>query len=165
MNGIVIFGKEYAPNGQRKSADAIQKKLDRIANKSNGGERARLHKEFLAELLHKELVIIYAQILKESKIDVFGNLDFEVAASIDKRLKRVAKLKENRIIVKLNAVALPERALKYIVAHEMAHLITKKHGKKFWKVVESIYPAFGEGERLFIDNEEVLRIPLNRAIG
>jgi predicted metal-dependent hydrolase len=164
MNSIVIFGRKYKATAKSEGKDILQRKLDKLIAKSNGGDQARIIKEFLSDLLHSELFNIYGQIRDESKIDVFGNLDFEVAETIDKRRKRIAKMKDNRIIIKLNAVSLPRSALKYIVAHEMAHLFTKKHGKKFWKIVESIYPSYEEGQKQFIRKEEILKAPLSRIL-
>ena len=69
---------------------------------------------------------------------------------IDGKRGRIAKLKRNKILVKLSAVASPESALKYVVAHEIAHIFTKRHSKKFWRVVETIYPDFEEGQKLFM---------------
>jgi predicted metal-dependent hydrolase len=158
MNSLVIFGKRYIPKGRKQ--DDIQRKLNRLFAKTNGKETAHIVREFLADLLHAELAEIYDQIVNDSKIDVFGNLDFEVAETIDERSQRIAKMKENRIIVKLNAVSLPRNALKYVVAHEMAHLMTKKHGKKFWKALGSLYPSYEKGQKLFAGNEELLTTPL-----
>ena len=158
MNSLLIFGKTYKPKGRRK--DDIQRKVNRLAAKSNGKDMAQSIKEFLTDILHQELAELYGQIVNDSKIDVFGNLDFEVAETIDKRRRRIAKMKENRIIVKLNAVSLPKDALKYVVAHEMAHLLSKKHGKKFVKVLESLYPNYSEGEKIFIGNQEILKAPI-----
>jgi predicted metal-dependent hydrolase len=151
MRMITIFGKKY---GKRKytEEDSVQRKIKKIITCYNGKDSNLMVKEFLTNLLYSEMHNIYDQIRAESKIDVFGNLDFEVADKIDGKKQRIAKIKENKIIVKLNAVSLPKSALKYIIAHEMAHLITKKHGKKFWKIVESIYPTYEEGKKLFVHN-------------
>ena len=155
MRMITIFGKKY---GQIKNAeeDSIQRKITKIITSHNGKDSSLMVKEFLSNLLYSVMHRIYDQIMAESKIDVFGNLDFEVADKIDGKKQRVAKIKENKIIVKLNAVSLPKSALKYIIVHEIAHLTTKKHGKKFWKIVESIYPDYPKGQRLFNDSEEIL---------
>ena len=104
-----------------------------------------------AELFYSQLLKIYEQIKSEGKIEVFGDLDFEIVGKIDNKKQRIAKLKGNKILVKLNAVMLPKSALKYMIVHEMAHMLTKRHTKKFWKVVETIYPNFEIGEKLFIE--------------
>jgi len=164
MRIITIFGKRY---GQTKNEeeDSIQRKITKIFTSYNEKELSLVVKEFLTSLLYSEMYKIYDQITAESKIDVFGNLDFEVADKIDGKKQRVAKIRGNRIVLKLNAVSLPKSALKYVIAHEMSHLITKKHGKKFWKIVESIYPEYGEGQKLFLRNEKILKAPLIKALG
>jgi len=105
-------------------------------------------KDSLTELLYSELFRIYDQIRKERRIEVFGNLDFEVVGAIDNKKHRIAKLKGNKILVQLNAVRLPRSALKYIIAHEIAHTLTKRHTRRFWKIVETIYPNFEIGQNL-----------------
>ena len=159
MRMITIFGKKYSKIKYAEE-DSIQRKITKIITSHNGKDSSLMIKEFLTNLLYSEMHRIYDQIIVESKIDVFGNLDFEVADKIDNKRQRVAKIKENKIIVKLNAASLPKSALKYIIAHEMAHLITKKHSKKFWKIVESIYPGYEKGQKLFVRNEDILKAPL-----
>ena len=83
-------------------------------------------------------------------------MDFEIVKKIDGKKRRIAKLKGNKILVKSNAVALPKSALRYIIAHEIAHLFTKKHGKRFWKIVRTIYPSFEKGRELFVKYERFL---------
>jgi len=36
--------------------------------------------------------------------------------------------------------------MKYIIAHELAHLIVKRHTKKFWEIVKRIYPRYERGK-------------------
>jgi predicted metal-dependent hydrolase len=101
-----------------------------------------------ADLLYSRLLNIYEQIKREGKIEVFGDLDFEIVEKIDNKKERIAKLKGNKILIKLNAVALPKSVLKYVIVHELAHTIAKRHTKKFWKTVELICPDFKEAQEL-----------------
>ncbi|RLG85742.1 MAG: hypothetical protein DRO15_07130 [Thermoprotei archaeon] len=41
--------------------------------------------------------------------------------------------------VRLKAVALPELALKYMIARDIALIFNRRH-KRFWKTVKIIYP-------------------------
>jgi len=116
------------------------------------------NKEFSADLLYSQLFKIFDQIKKEGKIEVFGDLDFEVVEKIDNKKQRIAKLKGNKILVKINAAALPKSALKYIIVHEMAHILTKRHTKRFWKTVETIYPNFKIGQKLFMEYGKFLKL-------
>ena len=100
--------------------------------------------------LYSKLSDVYDQVKSESRIDVFGSLDFEVVRSIDGKKQRIAKLKGNKILVHVNARRLPKTALKYVVVHELAHSIMKGHQRGFWKVVKSIYPNFETGHNLLM---------------
>ncbi len=112
-----------------------------------------------AKLLYPQLLEIYEQIKSEGKVEVFGDLDFEIVEKIDNKRHRIAKLKGNKILVKQDAIALPKSALKYILAHEIAHIFTKRHSKKFWKIVQTIYPDFEVGEKLLMKYAEMLSAP------
>jgi predicted metal-dependent hydrolase len=83
-------------------------------------------------------------------------LDFEIVEKIDNKKERIAELKGNKILIKLNAVVLPKSALKYIVVHEIAHAITKRHTKRFWEIVETIYPNYGIGQKLLAKYRKLL---------
>ncbi len=102
------------------------------------------------EAFYLTLSDIYEQIRTERRIDVFGNLDFEVVRSIDGKKNRIAKLKGSKILVHVNARLLPKSALRYVIAHEIAHTLTKRHTRRFWKVVKAIDPKFEIGQSLLM---------------
>jgi len=109
-----------------------------------------------AEKLYSKLSQIYDEILADGTVEVFGNLDFDIVEKIDNKKDRVAKLKANKILVKINAVKLPKKALKYIIAHEVAHTLSKGHSKKYWKLVKNIYPNYETGKKLLVKHKEKL---------
>lgn len=121
-----------------------------------------LTKEHLNDLLYSQLLEIYNQIKKEGKIEIFGNLEFEIVEKIDNKKQRIAKLNRNKILVKLNTIRLPKSALKYIIAHEIAHTFTKRHTKRFWKILETIYPNYKRGRKLLIKHGKFLYNPLTK---
>jgi hypothetical protein len=90
---------------------------------------------------------ILKEFLEQGSIEVYGNLRV-VVTSFD----RVACLKENTIYVSIKARGYPDSVLRYIIAHELAHLAVKRHTWRFWKVVRIIYPEYEKGK------EELLRI-------
>jgi hypothetical protein len=113
-------------------------------------------KELLTNFLYSKLITIYDQIRREGNIEIFGDLDFKVVEKIDGKKERIAKLDGKKILVKLNALALPESALKYIIAHEIAHTFTKEHTRRFWKIVETIDPNFEIGKKYLMGQAQVI---------
>ena len=156
MKKIAIFGKNHAIVEQESKRDSIRVVNNRIIIKTHERSPEDLLKEFLAERLYSELIKIYEQIRKEGKFEIFGDLDFEIVEKIDNKKQRIAKQKGNKILVKLNAVVLPKSALRYVIAHKIAHIFTKRHTKKFWKIVRTIYPNFEVGQNLLEKHKEFL---------
>jgi predicted metal-dependent hydrolase len=100
------------------------------------------------ETLHRRLVSVYEEMKRSEKFELSRDLDFQVTKQIDGKKQRVAKLKGNRVLVTVNTVSLPRSALKYVIAHEVAHKFTKKHSERFWQVVENLYPQYKHGRGL-----------------
>ena len=50
--------------------------------------------------------------------------------------------KHGGIRVNWRLIHLPTRLGDYVVAHEVAHLLEMNHSKRFWAVVESVYPEW-----------------------
>jgi len=143
---VTIFGKRFNVVEERSDRDQVRLEGSRVYVATATRPPSSLLKEFLEGLLYSKLLRIYDHM--EKKVEVFGNLDFEVLERIDRNKRRVAKIRGNRVLVKLNAVALPEIALRYVVAHEVAHVLNKKHTRRFWKTVELICPDFKRGQGL-----------------
>jgi Zn-dependent peptidase ImmA (M78 family) len=85
--------------------------------------------------------------LTDNGVEVYGDLGIEVAD-----MDTLALLKGNKIYINVEARRYPESVLKYIIAHELAHLIVKRHTRKFWEIVRGIYPEYERGR------EELLKI-------
>ena len=152
----MIFGKRFSIVERRSDSDFVEVKGRVIVVNRKKRTARSLLKEFLAEKLYSRLIELYEEMMKCGKVEVLGDLDFEVVGSIDNKRRRIAKLKGNKILVRLNAVALPEPALKYIIAHEVAHIFNKRHTKRFWRMVETIYPEYEVGLKLLREYEELL---------
>jgi predicted metal-dependent hydrolase len=95
---------------------------------------------------------LFKELMEQNGIEVYGNLKI-VVANIDK----VAFLKGNTIYVNIKARGYPDFVLKYIIAHELAHIAVKRHTWRFWKVVRMVYPEYEKGK------EELLKIAKGRA--
>jgi hypothetical protein len=107
------------------------------------------------------------EFLEEGRIEVevYGNLKI-VVTSFD-RPSRIAFLKGNTIYVSIKARTFPDFVLKYIIAHELAHLAVKRHTWRFWNIVGIIYPEYEKGkeELMKITREELMKRNITVAPG
>jgi len=91
--------------------------------------------------LQNSLNSILADFLDNNGIEIAGNLTIEVAD-----LDVLALVKGSTIYVNGKARRLPRYILRYIMAHELAHLLIKRHTEKFWEIVRHIYPQYEKGK-------------------
>ncbi len=157
MRILKILGEEYQVVYGNSREDRVDFKEGKIYVNSKNTPSGKLIKEALSDYLYTELLGMYEKIKNEKKLEILGDVKFEVKEKIDEKKNRIAKLKHNKITVKLNAISLPQEALKYMMAHEMAHLITKKHNERFWNIVKTIYPKYEIGQDLIEKHENDLK--------
>jgi predicted metal-dependent hydrolase len=105
----------------------------------------------------QRLEAILKEFLEQGRIEVYGDLKI-VVTSFD-RPNRIAFLKGNTIYVSIKARTFPDSVLRYIIAHELAHLAVKRHTWRFWKIVGIIYSEYEKGkeELLKIVREELMK--------
>jgi len=148
MKKLKILGEQYQVVHGNSEEDRVDFKDGKIHVNSKNTPSGKLIKEALSDYLYTELLGMCEKIKNEKKLEILGQVRFEVKEKIDGKKNRIAKLSHNKITVKLNAISLPQEALKYMLTHEMAHLITKKHNDRFWNIVKTIYPEYEIGQDL-----------------
>jgi predicted metal-dependent hydrolase len=97
-----------------------------------------IHNDEVKEFQLK-LEAILKEFLDQGSIEIYDNLRI-VVTSFNKP-SRIAFQKGNTIYVSIKARRYPDSVLKYIIAHELAHLVVKRHTWRFWKVMRIIYPG------------------------
>ncbi len=55
---------------------------------------------------------------------------------------------KNSICFSWRLMLYPEKAIDYVVIHELSHILHHDHGKEFWKTVEKYMPDYKEAEKL-----------------
>ncbi len=103
----------------------------------------------LIEDFRRELHEIANELTTKNGVEIHGKLKIEVS-----EMDTLALLKGNRIYLNVNAKDYPRHILKYILAHEMAHLAIKSHSKKFWEIVRNIYPDFTRARDDLLQREQ-----------
>ena len=98
-------------------------------------------KRVLKDRFRKRVEGILNELLERNGVEIFGDLKIEVA-----NMDTPALIKGNRIYIDVSLAKYPKYILKYVIAHELAHLIVKRHSKKFWEIVKRIYPQYERGK-------------------
>ncbi len=58
---------------------------------------------------------------------------------------------KKNITLNLKLICLPEQIVKYVIFHELIHLIYKRHDKKFWETVSQKHPNYKEHEQKLLE--------------
>lgn len=149
MERINIFGENFSILQKKSDQNHVRVVDNKVIVESGERSSESLLKGFLTEMLYSKAYEIFDDIKSKEEVDIFGDVEFEILEKIDNKKERIAKIKGNKILLKLNAVALPKEALKYIIVHELAHVLIKNHTRRFWKTVKAMYPDFEKGKKLF----------------
>lgn len=148
IDALSMFGTEYGVEFE-KGEELVRQEGGRIIVQAPTKQKANaLLNEFLDDRLAAKLHSFLEEILAKGSVSITAPLDFVIVGTIDGKRKRIAKLKGNTIYIRRDAIELPEEALRYIVAHELAHLFVKQHTPKFWEIVSLLYPSFPKGKDL-----------------
>jgi len=107
-----------------------------------------------------KLEAILKEFLEQGSIEVYGSLRI-VVTSFD-RPSRIAFQKGNTIYVSIKARRYPDSVLRYIIAHELAHLFVKRHTWRFWKIVGIIYPEYEKGKEQLKNNKDRKEVNTNQ---
>jgi len=99
------------------------------------------NKEKVENNFANRIKALLKELIERNEVELFGNLEVEIV-----NMDTPALIKGNKIYVNINAEKYPNYILKYILAHELAHLLVKRHTKKFWEIVKRIYPQYEKGK-------------------
>ena len=65
----------------------------------------------------------------------------------DQRSRWGSCSRSGAIALNYRLIQMPPSVRRYILVHELAHIVHPNHSRRFWRFVESIDPAFKESER------------------
>lgn len=107
--------------------------LINVSNKDNAAKV--LEKWFRERCLEKVSEYVNKYSIELKKIPI------EVKVKEQKR-KWGSCTYDNKILLNWRLIMAREKAIEYVVVHEMCHMIHKNHSKEFWREVEGILPQF-----------------------
>lgn len=62
--------------------------------------------------------------------------------------------KANNLNFNFRLIFTPKPIINYVIAHEVAHIVHKNHSKKFWNLVENLYPNYKEAKKFINKNSQ-----------
>lgn len=142
-NLVVVLPREY-----KKSNDLLEKHDNWIASKKVEIEQAlrlakklKLNKKRSEEELKKLVNLV---VKKDEKV-----LGVRIKIPFYRRMNSKWGSLSSKGNLTLNPILryLPDEAIEYVIFHEIAHSISRKHDKIFWSVVSSHYPDHNVIER------------------
>lgn len=142
-NLILVLPKEYQ-NGSdllEKHHKWIAKKRDEIQQAFKLSRRLKLNESRNDDDFKK---FVNSTIKKDE-----GILGIRINKLFYRRMKSKWGSLSGKGNLTLNSILryLPDRIISYVIFHEIAHSISRKHDKKFWNVVSTVFPDHNMIER------------------
>ncbi len=133
---MFIFGEIYKIKYKISKKNNVHIAAKEITIEEKEGKHHEFFKAYLKEALLEKILKLANAIstrynLNYTKINIRNTLGRWGSCSSKKHLSFSLKLS-----------LAPHNIIEYVVAHEMAHLKEMNHSKKFWKLVEEIYPEY-----------------------
>lgn len=131
---LPLFGREYTVSygsGLKNDVFMEDNRIIVTGNKTKAKERL---KAFLLNSLNRKIT--------ESALKYSNQLGVDYNKIIIRTMSErwASCTSRGNLLFSTKLIFVPEWILEYVVAHEICHLREMNHGKKFWQLVESIYP-------------------------
>lgn len=134
MSGINPFDNKYLLNDRGKNGSPSRKRSDRDENAAIAGKINELYRSFMQS---------YVRRINDSTFKVtIGGIRIGSA-----KYSRLAQINLKSRIITFSRYAIenvPERGRRYLVLHELAHVLEASHNKHFWNLVEAHEPQYKE---------------------
>lgn len=147
---IPIMGNMYriAHSGNLRGITKISE--DMLIVSGLEGHVPRKVKQFLIKLAKTE-IIKYAKI-EAAKLKI----SFNAITVRDTTSRWGSCSRSGSLSFSWRLVLAPKEILQYVVAHEIAHILEMNHSKKFWDIVEKLFPNYKEARQWLRANGELL---------
>ena len=140
-----VWGKPYSLNLKESKKKRVyikdQKIIIEILEKEDFAMKAKLLKGFYRKELYEKVSMFVNYYCKLMDLDIP-----EYRVKDMKTRWGSCNTIDKRIWLSLKLALYPEHCLEYVVVHELAHLIERKHNKTFYNLVERYYPNWREAE-------------------
>lgn len=148
---IYIFGKLYLLDVQTGATTTLhidhENKAIIVTTKSESILRKRFYSLLsptLKEFVVREVPIVSATM----KTPPFGNIQVKMVRSLWGSCSSNGNLSFNKRLIHY-----PEEVIRYVVVHEVAHLLQRNHSEAFWNLVASYMPQYKRARQVLKENK------------
>ena len=135
-NKISIFGETFNLHYIDLDNQTLQIKNNNIYIYGKEEKQATLLIEFLQEIFINKINKILIPLAQKHKID------FSSIRIMNNKTKWGSCSNKGILSFNWRLVFADESVLQYLITHEISHIIEMNHSKKFWDLVERIYPEY-----------------------
>lgn len=159
MKTISFLGKEldllFIPNAAKTTIISTENAI-KVHTSRRVKQQAQKQLKLLSAFFEQALL----QYCNEKSHCFSDLLGVNVESITVKQFKRRWGSCDNRGRLKFNTqlVFAPTWIIDYVIAHEVAHLLEMNHSKRFWQIVNSIYPKYKEAESWLKINGKTLNV-------
>ena len=157
-NLIPMFDKSYSLRKVNSQAYKVEVNEDIIQIYSPLNNSDILLREFLKNILSKEVQKIVANISKRY------DLNFTQIRIITSKNKWGSCSNKGVLSFNWRLVFTPQKILNYVIIHEMCHLLEMNHSKKFWSLVENLCSDYKLHKLWLRENSLRLHLILNSRV-
>ena len=116
-------------------------------------EKQRLRAEKYDGLTEKKITELRnaAKMLLPDRVDYFANimgLKYGRITITGAKTRFGSCSSKGNLAFSYRLMLYPAEAIDYVIVHELAHLIELNHSKRFYKIVESVFPDYQERKKL-----------------
>jgi predicted metal-dependent hydrolase len=135
-NIIPIFGKNFNLHYINLNNQTVQIKNNNIYVYGTEENQTSILIEFLQKILINKIKKILIPLAQKHKIE------FDYIRIMNNKTRWGSCSSKAILSFNWRLVFAEESVLLYLIAHEMSHIIEMNHSKKFWDLVEKIYPEY-----------------------
>lgn len=146
---IRIFEREYKIIYSDQISKGVSIEGDKLIYGSKKFSELRI-KRFLARLLKERIITIADDMILKLRV----NYQTITIREMSTRLGSCSST--GRISFSLKLIFMTEFVLKYVVAHEISHLVEMNHSKNFWLLVGKLFPDWKIAKKWLKENGQVV---------
>ena len=153
---IVIFGREYqVVTREAKYEKVVRSKRKIYVYHKGSQDPKKLLERYLRSLLYRYALTVLKSLGKRGYLN--GTLKIKVVNSVTKSHTVLARIRGNLIEISARLIQFPKQIIRYVLIHELAHLLVKQHTERFHAILNSLLPNVKRIEKKFPEYANLLQ--------